>query len=335
MDIGQKGHIFGIPCTPEQAKIVLLPVPWDVTVSYREGTALGPQAVLDASSQLDVFHPDMPDFQNIGVTMLPISKEWLNKRNRYRPQALKIIEALEKGQSPADIPPTQYQEINTVCEELMNSIQISSAPLLEKGKWVGLVGGDHSVSLGLCRAISERVPEFGVLQIDAHMDLRPAYEGFVYSHASIMRHISALSSVKTLVQVGVRDFSSEEYQFASYSNGKIFSFPDFELRQNQFEGTSWKKSCERIVEPLPSCVYISFDIDGLQRYLCPNTGTPVPGGLDFSEAMFLIREVARSGRKIIGFDVVEVGPSETEWDGNVGARILFHLCGFMAKSQGK
>ncbi|WP_317175203.1 agmatinase family protein [Hymenobacter qilianensis] len=206
---------------------------------------------------------------------------------------------------------------------------------LDAGKAVAVLGGDHSTPLGYIHALAERHEEFGILQIDAHCDLRPAYEGFEYSHASIMYNALQLPQVKKLVQVGIRDFCQQEAELAERSNGRIIMFPERFLREELYGGKSWRKECKKIIAQLPQKVYISFDIDGLDPKLCPGTGTPVPGGLEFEEALYLIRMVVRSGREIIGCDLNEVAPGDTDWNGIVGARLLYQLCNWMAVSQGR
>jgi agmatinase len=199
---------------------------------------------------------------------------------------------------------------------------------------VGLLGGDHSTPLGFLRALSEKYERFGILQIDAHADLRKAYEGFTYSHASIMYNALKLPSVSRLIQVGIRDFCEEEQDVINRSRGRISTFFDEDLKAWRYKGETWDALCNSIIKELPANVYISFDIDGLDPKLCPNTGTPVAGGLEFQEAIYLIKKVAQS-RKIIGFDLCEVAPGQNDWDANVGARLLYNLCNWMAVSQGK
>jgi agmatinase len=176
---------------------------------------------------------------------------------------------------------------------------------------------------------------FGILQIDAHADLREAYEGFDYSHASVMYNALELAQVDKLVQVGVRDFCEEELFRIQKSHGRIKTFFDQDIKTAAFEGKTWQTQCIEIIKTLPEKVYISFDIDGLDPKLCPSTGTPVPGGLDFAQAMYLIKEVVKSGRTIIGCDLNEVAPGVNEWDANVGARVLYRMALLMAVSQGK
>jgi agmatinase len=112
----------------------------------------------------------------------------------------------------------------------------------------------------------------------------------------------------------------------------VFTYAD--VRKSQYEGASWKAMCKKVIDALPEHVHISFDIDGLDPKLCPHTGTPVPGGFEFHEITYLLSELAKSKNKIISFDLNEVGPGKDDWDGNVGARMLFHLCGVLAKSNG-
>jgi agmatinase len=113
---------------------------------------------------------------------------------------------------------------------------------------------------------------------------------------------------------------------------RIFQFDDYTLKTNSFEGMSWKEQCQQIIDKLPEKVYVSFDIDGLSPDNCPSTGTPVPGGLSFHEAVYLIDAISRSGRTIIGFDLNEVVPSKNnQWDANVGARMLYKLCNITLK----
>jgi agmatinase len=201
-------------------------------------------------------------------------------------------------------------------------------------KIVGLVGGDHSTPLGFMEALAERYSDFGILQFDAHCDLREAYEGFEYSHASIMYNALKIPQVKKLVQVGIRDWCEAENEIINNSKGRVKTFFDYVMKRKMYEGESWRGICSEIISHLPRHIYISFDIDGLDPKLCPNTGTPVPGGLEFEQAVYLISQVAASGKKIIGFDLNEVAPGDSEWNGNVGARLLYKMCNLTAVSNG-
>jgi len=142
-----------------------------------------------------------------------------------------------------------------------------------------------------------------------------------------------LPGVSRLVQVGTRDYCDEELGVAKRAMGRVVTWFDEDLKAQLYEGKTWSQLCDQIIADLPENVYISFDIDGLDPQLCPNTGTPVPGGLDFPMATFLLKKLASSGRKIISFDLNEVSPGSTDWDANVGARLLYQLCSYMGVSQ--
>ena len=216
---------------------------------------------------------------------------------------------------------------------LQNWVHEMTINLLKEGKKVGLIGGDHSTPLGFIKALSEVHGEFGILQIDAHADLRDAYEGFIYSHASIMFNVlKDVPQVKKLVQVGVRDYCDEELDIIQNSNGRISTFFDRDIKAQQYEGSTWKQICEEVIATLPQKVYISFDIDGLDPKLCPDTGTPVPGGFELEQVFYLFKLLHASGRELIGFDLNEVSCGEHSVDGIdaiVGARVLYKLCNLM------
>lgn len=331
-DPGITGALFGLPFTPETAELVIVPVPWEVTVSYHSGTARGPQAVVEASSQVDVAMKDIPDAWKLGISILPFPHTLYEESVKLREWASQhvLIPPEKKGAGDPDL-----RKINEACENLNIYIKSTTQKLLRDGKMVALLGGDHSTPLGFLRALGEKYERFGILQLDAHADLRKAYQGFTYSHASIMYNALKLSGVSRLVQVGIRDYCDEELDVIKRSMGRVVTYFDEDLKSRLFEGNSWSAICDSIIKDLPENVYISFDIDGLNPQLCPNTGTPVAGGLDFEQAIYLLKKLATSGRKIIAFDLNEVSPGTDDWDANVGARLLYQLCNWMAVSQGK
>jgi len=298
-----------------------------VTTSYRSGTSNGPEAIIAASPQLDFFDFDVEDAWKIGIGTLPIDQEVKFLNEAMRPLAKKIISHLESGGALIDVS-QDLATVNAASLLLNQKIYQSTNQLLAQGKLVGLIGGDHSVPFGYLCALAERSPGFGILHIDAHADLRQAYEGFIYSHASIMYNVLKLEGVSKLVQVAVRDECEDEIKLINATD-RIVQFDDYLLAAAEFEGEPWGDLCVEIINHLPDQVYVSFDIDGLSPELCPNTGTPVPGGLSFQKAVYLLRQLIESGRQIIGFDVVEVAPGQDEWDANVGARIIYKLCNLM------
>ncbi len=329
------GGFFSLPFSVDVSKVVILSAPWDVTVSYGSGTAAAPEALREASSQLDLFDSSSHDAWREGIATLPIDEDIAKLSAQLRPVAERVIEHLEAGGSVDDeAVVADVNLVNSGSRELNDYIYSESRKILSAGKIVALVGGDHSTPYGAIKALGEFYDSFGVLHIDAHRDLRVAYEGFEFSHASIMYNVLRdVEQVERLVQLGVRDFCDDEQQLADESNGRVVSFPDIELARGRFEGETWGTQARRIIDALPQRVYVSFDIDGLDMGCCPHTGTPVPGGLSYNEAVYLLELLVESGREIIGFDVVEVVPSKNDiTDLAVGARVLFKLCGWAIKS---
>lgn len=332
----KSNNIFGLPFKEDEAAVVLLPIPWEVTVSYRQGTARGPEYIYDASMQVDLYDPDMTDIWKKGFHMLPVDKNIRRKSDYLRQCAQLIISHIVDGGHVSDNEQLSEKmvEINQGSAMLYNWVHEMTARLLKEGKKVGLIGGDHSTPLGFIKALGGVYSEYGVLQVDAHADLREAYEGFTYSHASIMYNVlKEVPQVRKLVQVGIRDYCDEELMMIRENPDRISTFFDKDIKEQQFEGATWKMICEQIVNELPQKVYISFDIDGLDPKLCPNTGTPVPGGFELEQVFYLFRKVKESGREIIGFDLNEVSCGEHNVDcidDIVGARALYKLCNFLA-----
>jgi len=327
------GNFIGLPFDYDTANLIIIPVPWEVTVSYGAGTANGPERILQASRQIDLFDFDHPDGWKQGIYMLEIPLDILEKNNYYRQQAAKIIQRLSEGQKLSDSPDLTpvLQEINQAGEQVNQWLFEQSQAAINSGKQVAVIGGDHSSPLGCLRALGSKYNDFGILHIDAHADLRNSYEGFEFSHASIMFNAMKIPQISRLIQVGLRDICHNEVEIIDKSNSRIIAHYDPAIKQSLYSGKHWLDLCREIIHPLPEYVYISYDIDGLDPKLCPNTGTPVPGGLELEQTFCLFRELVNSQRKIIGFDVCEVG--DGEWDGNVGARIVYKLANFLDLSK--
>jgi agmatinase len=228
------------------------------------------------------------------------------------------------------------KEVNEGSYFLNNWVYQQTRSLLDQGKLVALLGGDHSTPLGFFKAIGEKHGDFGILQIDAHCDLREAYEGFVYSHASIMYNaLREVPQIKKLVQAGIRDFSEGEWNFIKENSERIKTYFDGDIRVRQYEGETFRSITDEIIGSLPDKVYISFDIDGLDPKLAPNTGTPVQGGFETEQVFYIFNKLYQSGKQIIGFDLNEVSTSENGWDANVGARVLFRMCNLLMSANRK
>jgi agmatinase len=329
------GNIFGFPCKEEDAEIVIIPVPWDVTASYKKGTSKGPEIILEASVQLDFFHPELTEASNTKVIMTPISEEWKELNDQLCLYSSTYIDFLEQGGDPASNHPHKeiLHTINRTSSALTQNLKERCLGLLRDNRVVGILGGEHSVPLGLIQALNEQHEEFGILQIDAHADLRKSYEGFEQSHASIMFNVlEECHHMTRLVQVGIRDIAQSEVELTQQN--RVTTFFDWDIRNAQFHGKTWYEQVQEIIQELPEKVYISFDIDGLDPSLCPNTGTPVAGGLSFQEVVFLLFALVKHGKTIIGFDLNEVAPGKSDdWDANVGARALWQLVCATEKSR--
>ncbi len=328
------GNYFGFPWSPDEAPLVLMNVPWDSTTSYRRGTADGPSAMIRASTQLDFYSFDNPgaSITQCGTDRL-LEEQVLQLNEKASPLSKQVIDSLEAGTEADDtVVVARTTEVNRISAEVDSLIYNRCLYWLRKGKRILLVGGEHSVPLGYLRALKEISPHgLGLLHVDAHADLRVAYEGFTGSHASIMYNVLKENLVEKIVQVGIRDVSHEEMLLAE-KDPRIAMFSEHNINQSLYSGCTWFEKCREIVAHLPNKVYISFDIDGLSPLYCPNTGTPVPGSLTPDAVFYLITMVAESGRQIVGADLCEVSPGQDEWDASVGARVLYRLATLMQHS---
>ncbi len=309
---------------------MLLPVPFDATTSYRRGTADGPAAILEASAQVDLFDRRFGRVYERGIFMEDEAVRIRELNEAARSAADPIIDAAGienmKDQAAAA---ALLAKVNSACEAVNAWTAEMTHKVLAEGKTPGLIGGEHSTPFGAIKAVTEHFGSVGILHVDAHMDLRDAFEGFAWSHASIMHNVlSRIPKVDNIVQVGIRDFGERELGFAKEQGDRVTVFFDDQIHEELLEGGKFSELCQRIVKELPHRVYVSFDIDALDPSLCPHTGTPVPGGLSFNQATILLDTLRQSGKHVVGFDLVEVAPGgDTEWDANVGARVLYKLCG--------
>lgn len=325
-------NIFAVPANLQSSKVVLIPVPWDVTTSYGGGASEGPELIFKASSQVDLYDLEVKDSYKAGYFMLDIPEELKEANKTLRKKATPVMATLNEGGELKSTQVKAQAEINEACEKMCNWVYDQTRKHLEKNQIVGIIGGDHSVPLGAIKAIGEKCKgNFGILHIDAHLDLRNAYHGFKHSHASIMYNVFNLKNrPKQITQFGIRDFCKEEFDLVKENPNYFNCHFDLETQNRKFNGETWANICEKAVAKMPDNIYVSFDIDGLNPTLCPGTGTPVPGGLEYTEMLCLLSTIAKQKKKIVGFDLVEVAPgaNNDEWNGNVGARLLFKLCGW-------
>lgn len=261
----------------EGARFRVIPVPLERTVSYGSGTAKGPEAIIEASNELE----------------------------RITGHAEPCVEGIFT-ETPVDC--------DAALSEIMERLAQRTEAAVRAGKVPVTLGGEHSLSYGAVMGVARALGQpLGIVQIDAHADLRNAYQGEKHSHASVM-HLLAEEGVR-LAQFGVRAFSSEEAQ--SRAKNHVFHVDAEDLVTGNVHAVD-------LPEDFPKLVYVSFDVDGLDPALMPATGTPVPGGLGYYQALRLV-EHALKDRKCVGFDVVELAPNgNTAWD-FTAAQIVYRL----------
>ena len=332
--------LFGLVTAVKDARVVVVPVPFEATVSYSAGTARGPAAILAASRQVDLLDADVGRPYEAGIALdVPLAAA-VARNGTARAAARRCIDAITAGRPVAAEDGALVDDAGAaINRELTERI----SGLLHDGKVPVVIGGDHSVPYGAIAACASAMGErsLGVLHLDAHADLRDAYEGFQWSHASIMRNVVEKIPLVRLVQVGIRDFSDGELDLIRAQPGRVTTYFDAQLRKARLAG-GWAEMCAAIANALPENVYLSFDIDGLDPSQCPHTGTPVPGGLSFDEVVALLDAVVSAGKRIVGLDLVEVAPDAAladddlagSWDGNVGARLLYKMIGYALVSRG-
>ena len=295
--------LFGLDVAPESAAAVVVPVPFDATSSYRQGAALGPAAILAASHQVELVDVEFGAPYERGIALLETDPR---------------IAAWNEEARGATV-----ERVNAIGERVNELVHAAVDPVLERGALPVVLGGDHSVPFGAWLAASARHGRLGLLHFDAHADLRKAYEGYAWSHASILFNGMTRLGLRDVVQVGVRDLCPEER--ARIEELGVYTVFDYEWAR---EGGA--ELVRDALARLPDEVWVTFDVDGLDPTLCPSTGTPVPGGLSWHDAALWLRELARSGRRVVGVDLVEVAPGDPArlgegYDENVGARLLYRL----------
>ena len=301
--------LFGLETDATSAWLHILPVPWDATTSFGSGTEAAPDAILKASHQIDTFDLESGLSYLDGIWMAPPNAD-IKQFNK----------SATKEKTLGNI-----KQVNELSQHVMQWVEAECLQLLNAQKKVGVLGGDHSVPLGLMKALANTHKNYGVLQIDAHADFRKAYQGFTYSHASIMFNtLEEIPEITRCVQAGVRDFCKEEYDYIKNSPKRILTHFDKNIQKLETTDPLLEIFWKSCLEELPETIYLSFDIDGLNPTLCPQTGTPVPGGFEWRHIHSLFSILRQSKKKLIGFDLSEVG--NHPWDANVGARILYQIC---------
>ncbi len=336
--------IYGLPFTYDESAVIYIPVPWAATTSYGKGTEFGPEAIFDASFQMDLFDRDVERPDLAGLYFLTPDPKISELHDQAKAWAQPIKDA---GSGETDDLRPLLESVNQASHQINTWVENQTRRVLNDQKIPFLIGGDHSCPFGAFVAATQTQGNFGILHFDAHSDTRKSYMGFQHSHASIMNNAAQLPQVTHITQVGIRDYCQEEFDEITRKNGKFSVFFDADLQERKAVGHPFLQTAKEIVATLPQTVWISFDIDGLDPRFCPHTGTPVPGGLDFFEALTVIKVLAQSGRRIIGADVVEVAPrldtnerpapilqAADEWDANVGMRLIYKMSALILANRG-
>lgn len=323
--------LFGLDTPRDEAAVWVQPVPFDATTSFRRGAAQGPAAVVAASHQVDLFDLRYGRPWRAGIHTMPMPEEVLIWNAAASAAAEPVIRA--GGAPPGD---PSLAEVDAAGARVNELVRARTEEALDAGALPIVLGGDHSVPLGAIAACSVRHPGMGVLHLDAHADLRVAYEGFRWSHASILHNVLEETDVARVVSVGLRDLGEAERARLS-DDARLRALFDPDWARAKLAGDDLRLLIREHLELLPAEVYLTFDVDGLDPSLCPNTGTPVPGGFDWHEVMLWLEELVRSGRRVVGCDLCEVSPGPeggAGWDAIVGSRLLYRMIGAALATRG-
>jgi agmatinase len=289
---------FNFLCLPkplsdyQSAKYAILPIPYDASVSWRSGAKYAPAAVIAASEHMENYDDELDgEFHTAGIATL---------------------EPIEPDVSGP--------------EAMCKRIEHAADKILEDGKTLIGLGGEHSISIGLLRAVQKRHPDVSVLQIDAHTDMRDEYQSSPYSHACVMRRIAETGA--KIAGVAVRSISREEWDFIQSKPKQILEVTGWTIARSD----DW---LDGVLDHLGDKVYVTIDIDGFDPSLAPGTGTPEPGGIDWFQGCCLLRAIAEE-KQIVGADVVEISPiaGQTVTE-HLGARLIYKMISYMehAKKQ--
>lgn len=269
----------------ETSKVCILSVPYDLTTSYRSGAKDGPRAIIEASTQLELYDEELC-------------------RETYR-VGISTLDELEV----ADLSP----------EEMVESVYKAGLRLVEAGKFPVLLGGEHTIAIGMARALKERYQDLSIVQFDAHADLRDEYEDRKFCHACVARRLIELAR---LLQLGIRSFSQQEADYMKQSEVKTVACSDI------IKG----EACEReIMTTTSDKVYITIDLDVLDPSIMPSVGNPEPGGLGWYDMLSLLRHLS-SVKEVVGFDVVELSPIPDNISPDfLAAKLVYRLLGYIFK----
>lgn len=330
------GNYFGISLEPEASALVLLSAPWDATSSLYAGSSYAPDAIIEMSRFVDFYEPLAPNSWRKGIATIPIDYSIQDLSHRLHPDTERLTKLHDEfGISVIDnlMYDRRLKRVNEGSVEINNMLFQQTQQWLDKGKIVGVIGGDQSISYSAIKAMGYKYEHFGVIRIGSKCDMHEAYQGFDFSHASTMYNVMRdVPQLEQLALVGVQEFSPIEWERAS-SNARVKLFTAQDIWTQQFEGRTWAEQVDDIIATMPENVYIALNISGLVCECSPRKGRISNGGLSLFQFVYLINRVVASGRRIVGFDLTDVTPGvENKRDILVVARLLFKMCSVALKS---
>jgi agmatinase len=294
-------NFLGIPsefAELERSKFVILPVPYEQTTTYQVGTKHAPQAIINASQEVETFDEELK------------------------------FEAYKAG-----ICTLSPMEITALGPQMMvEKVYQATKELIDEGKKVVMIGGEHSISMGAVRAFKEKYPHLSVLQMDAHADLRESYQENKFSHACVMRRIGELGH---FVGVGVRNLSEEEHEFIQKSKVDVFFAQDMRNSYRWYEPDGSCRWNEEVINKLGTDVYLTFDLDVLDPSIMPAVGTPEPGGFLWYETLDFLKELVKK-KNLVGFDLVELCPIPGLVAPDfLAAKLIYKIIGYIVDKERK
>jgi agmatinase len=277
------GAFLGVDRDLESSQVVVLPVPYEWTVSYGTGTRNGPEAIIDASAHVELYDQEL-DAEPYKIGIHTAQTVWPDVRGP---------------------------------EQMIGTISKRCHQFLDQDKFLVVLGGEHSVTVGAVQAHLKRHHKMCVLQLDAHADLRESYHATKWGHASTMRRVGDLCPA---VGVGIRSLSREEIDYVRAKDLNIF------FAHQIHEDPEW---ISKVLEKLAAEVYVTIDLDALDPGIMPGVGTPVPGGLTWHQVLDLLRRVA-SEKRVVGFDVVELAPIPGQVASDfLAAQLVYKFLGYI------
>jgi len=270
--------------TLETAKVVILPAPYDGTSTWGKGADKGPEAIIEASANMELYD-------------IEIDSE-VYKKNIFTAEPIMV---------------------NGMPEKMVEKVKLAVSSFLKKDKLVVMLGGEHSITAGAVAAYTEKYKNLSVLQLDAHADLRPEYQGSKYSHACVMSRVREICPV---VQVGIRSMDIIEKPFLE--KGRVF------FAEEICGKIGWQ---DKAIAKLTGQVYITIDLDVFDPSIMPSTGTPEPGGLDWYQVLEFLKKVSQK-KNIVGFDIVELCPNKNERSSDfLAAKLIYKLLSYKFSKQ--